>query len=60
MRHVRELRPHDQMTLFHPPPRIPRWLDFPVEIREQTVRLLARFLRQHHRARLAEGEVWHE
>jgi hypothetical protein len=48
------------MALFHPRPMSPQWLDFPPEIRQQVVQLLARLLRQHRRARLPEGEVRHE
>lgn len=60
MRYVREPHRRDQMALFHPRPTSPQWLEFPAEIREQVVRLLARLLRQRRRERLAEGEVRHE
>jgi hypothetical protein len=36
-----------QLSLFHPPSPSPPWATFPREIREQTVRLLARLLRKH-------------
>ena len=36
-----------QPSLFHPPSPSPPWATFPREIRAQTVRLLARLLRQH-------------
>ena len=57
MRHVRDLRSLDQLTLFHPRPTTPQWMSFPAEVREHTLRLLARFLRQHRRAQLVEREV---
>lgn len=57
MRYVKDLRPLDQLTLFHPRPTIPQWKSLPVEVREHTLRLLARFIRQHRRARLVEREV---
>jgi len=57
MRHVRDLRPLDQLTLFHPLPSTPQWISLPAEVREHTLRLLARFLRQHRLARLLEREV---
>lgn len=57
MRHIRDLRSFDQLTLFRPQSRTPRWMSFPTEVREQTLKLLARFLRHHHRARLAAREV---
>jgi hypothetical protein len=36
-----------QLSLFHSPSPSPLWATFPHEIREQTVRLLARLLRGH-------------
>jgi hypothetical protein len=36
-----------QLSLGHPPSLSPPWATFSREIREQTVRLLARLLRQH-------------
>lgn len=60
MRHVRDPRPLDQLMLFHPRPRTPQWMSLPAEVREHTLRLLARLLRQHRRARLVEREVHDE
>ena len=64
MRHERDLRSLDQLALFHPLPNTPQWMSFPAEAREQTLKLLARLLRQHRRARLARrhlaGEVCDE
>ena len=60
MRHVRGLRSRDQMTLFAPRPTTPHWTSFPAEIREHTLRLLARLLRQHRRVQLVEREVHDE
>jgi len=64
MRQERERRSLDQLGLFHPLPKTPQWMSFPVEAREQTLKLLARLLRQHRRARLARrhlpGEVCDE
>jgi hypothetical protein len=37
-----------QLALFHPPLRDPRWDQLPWEVRQQTVRLLARILREHY------------
>jgi hypothetical protein len=54
MRHVRELRSLDQMTLFAPRPTTPHWKSLPAEVRAHTLRLLARFLRQHRRVQLVE------
>ena len=36
-----------QRSLFHPAGPSPPWATFPREIREQTVRVLARLLRKH-------------
>ncbi len=36
-----------QLALFHPPLRDPHWEQLPWEVRQQTVRLLARMLRAH-------------
>jgi hypothetical protein len=57
MRHERDLRSLAQLALFHPLPKTPPWLSFPAEVREQTLELLARLLRQHRRARLARRPV---
>ena len=42
-----------QLTLFHPAPKDPRWEQLPWEIRQQSVHLLARMLREHWRADLS-------
>jgi len=60
MRHVRDLRQLDQLTLFHPRPMTPQWKSFPAEVREHALRLLARFLREHRRTQLIEREVHDE
>ena len=60
MRRLRDLRQLDQLTLFHPRPMTPQWTSFPAEVREHTLRLLARFLRQHRRTQLIEREVHDE
>jgi hypothetical protein len=36
-----------QPQLFHPRSRNPQWQDLPVEIQQNTVRMLAQLLRQH-------------
>jgi hypothetical protein len=36
-----------QLKLFHPPSKSPHWDQLPCEIRQQSVRLLARLLREH-------------
>lgn len=36
-----------QLKLFHPPLTSPHWTQLPQEIRQQTVQLLARLLREH-------------
>jgi hypothetical protein len=43
----------DQLTIFHPMPLTPQWRSMPIEVREQTLKLLARLLRAHQRAQLA-------
>jgi hypothetical protein len=45
-----------QPSLFHPPSPSPPWATFPREIREQTVRLLARLLRKHRDGVVAAGQ----
>ena len=57
MRHVRDLRPLDQLALFHPRPTTPQWMSLPAEVREHTLRLLVRLLRHHRRVRLVEQEA---
>jgi len=52
-----------QLSLFHPPSPSPRWATFPREVREQTVRWLARLLREHQNGVGAAGrgpEAGHE
>jgi hypothetical protein len=44
-----------QPSLFHPASPSPPWATFPSEIREQTVRLLARLLRKHRDGVVAVG-----
>jgi hypothetical protein len=39
--------------MFHPLPLTPLWRSMPIEVREQTLKLLARLLRAHRRAQLA-------
>jgi hypothetical protein len=46
----------DQLTIFHPIPLTPQWRSMPIEVREQALRLLARLLRAHRRAQLAERQ----
>jgi hypothetical protein len=36
-----------QLKLFHRPSARPHWMQLPQEIRQQTVQLLARLLREH-------------
>jgi hypothetical protein len=54
MRSRRYQKPLDQLTIFHPMRLTPQWRSMPFEVREQTLKLLARFLRAHRRAQLAE------
>jgi len=44
-----------QLFLFHPPSPSPPWATFPREIREQTVRWLARLLSKHRDGVAAAG-----
>ena len=44
-----------QLSLFRPMSPSPPWATFPREIREQTVRLLARLLRKHRDGVVAAG-----
>jgi len=63
MRQTKNPQRVTQLNLFHPNSRTPLWLSLPMEVREQTVRLLARLLRQHRRrlhVGLAEREVCDE
>jgi hypothetical protein len=52
VRHRRDPGSLDQLTMFHPLPTTPRWGSLPVEVREQTLKLLARLLQIHRRSRL--------
>ena len=56
------LRSCDQLALFQAATTVPRWMSFPVEVREQTLRWLAKLLRDHYRGgvRRAQAEVAHE
>jgi hypothetical protein len=46
---MQNVRQSGQFPLFQTPsPMIPQWEDLPYELRQRTVRLLARLLRQHH------------
>jgi hypothetical protein len=47
MRYATSLRRVVQLQLFHPLCKDPLWGELPLEIRQQTVRLLARLLREH-------------
>ena len=49
MGHMRVPRLTDQLGLFHPRPIAIQWVDIPADVREQTLVLLARLLRQHYR-----------
>jgi acyl-CoA reductase-like NAD-dependent aldehyde dehydrogenase len=59
MRHTKSPQGIDQLHLFHASPNTPPWASLPVEVRQQTLRLLARLLRQHRR-RLHDGIVEQE
>jgi hypothetical protein len=47
MRHSPSPHWAGQLKLFHPAIKSPRWDQLPREIRQQSVRLLARLLREH-------------
>jgi hypothetical protein len=47
MRQTKNPQRVTQLNLFLPNSRTPLWSSLPVEVREQTLRLLARLLRQH-------------
>ena len=38
---------NEQLDLFHAPPQSPTWQALPAEVRERTMPLLARLLREH-------------
>jgi hypothetical protein len=46
-----------QPTLFHPSPPRPHFQTLPPDIRERTIRLLARLLRRHAEQPLVAGEA---
>jgi hypothetical protein len=58
MRQFLKPRPAMQLQLFRPAPSGPQWAQLPREIRQQSVKLLARLLREHwarrHRVQRAE------
>jgi hypothetical protein len=54
MRSRRHPKAPDQLTIFHPLPLTPQWRSMPIEVREQALKLLARLLRAHRHAQLAE------
>jgi hypothetical protein len=56
----RKLRSYDQLGLFQAATAIPEWMSLPAEVREQTLRWLARLLRERCRERTAQAEVVHE
>ena len=58
----KKLRSYDQLALFQAATAIPGWMSLPAEVREQTLRWLARLLRDRcrDRARAAQAEVAHE
>ncbi|HWM65199.1 MAG TPA: hypothetical protein VNO35_01335 [Steroidobacteraceae bacterium] len=60
MRQIRHPGALKQMALFHAQSVVPPWLSLPAEVREQALKLLARFLRQHRKARLVAQEVHDE
>jgi hypothetical protein len=47
MRALRRSGHSEQLILFHPPRRLPRWEKLPAAVREDVVRLLAKMLREH-------------
>lgn len=53
MRHSPSPQRAAQLKLFHPPVKSPCWEQLPREIQQQTVRLLARVLREHWAKALA-------
>jgi len=56
----KKLRSYDQLALFQAATAIPGWMSLPAEVREQTLRWLARLLRDRCRDRAAQAEVAHE
>jgi hypothetical protein len=51
-----------QLELFHPSIQIPQWIAVPSEVKQKTIRLLSRLLRQHweNQRGLENGEAGHE
>ena len=58
----RNLSSSSQLALFQAATAIPEWVSLPAEVREQTLRWLARLLRDlcRDRVRAAQTEVAHE
>jgi hypothetical protein len=46
-----------QFALFYPPLKDPHWEQLPWEVRQQTVRLLARMLRAHYDQALVSEQI---
>lgn len=44
MRKANVLRDQVQLNLFHPRPRLPRWIELPTEVREEVCELVAQLL----------------
>ena len=53
MRHSSSPQRATQLNLFQPCPKTLQWAQLPPEVRQHTMRLLARLLRQHRRWLLA-------
>ena len=51
-----------QLELFHPSIQIPQWTAVPSEVKQKTIRLLSRLLRQHweNQRSLENREAGHE
>ena len=47
MRRKRRWKEAEQLMLFDPPPTRPRWQQFPLEVKEEAIRLLMQALRDH-------------
>jgi hypothetical protein len=59
MRHTKTPQRVNQLHLFHASPKTPPWASLPVEVRQQTVRLLRQHRRRVH-AGIVEQEVCDE
>jgi len=57
VRQIRHPGALKQMALFRAQSVVPPWLSLPAEVRAQALKILARFLRQHHKARFVVREV---